>query len=357
VAFFYGTLAAVHASDRLVPSPGSALFRAANLPPLKPTDWIGFRPEGEQNRIESDHDRWGHPISYAASFAQNEKRKRRPRREKPDSTQREPPPIKEMQITTPLLDAISQNTIGYSEGYPAGVPREYAWCSGSYKPLNSSIPPLDFNAVTGWGQVYPKAGTPAHSTPEAMVEIANAKTYVHLKSGEWVLVQDQMRNQIVGGHFVTDFAGNAGVPMVTRTLPGGGMAFAAPPTGYNDHFWHSTRGTYTPGSVNGVYVEMDMRTNDPKANLIANIGADWWRDVSAEYVAGFANNPGAGMSNWIQLSTEWKTLRFYSSSTAQLQDNPPPPLIASANQEKPGFTRRFSVSTIYCQPAPRRQTQ
>ena len=67
-----------------------------------------------------------------------------------------------------------------------------AWCSGSYKPNGSSKPPSDFTAVTGWGQVYQRAGAPAYSNPNAAVEVANAKAYVHLKStGGLVLVQDQ----------------------------------------------------------------------------------------------------------------------------------------------------------------------
>ena len=37
-------------------------------------------------------------------------------------------------MATPMLDAIFQNTPGQSEGYALGVPKDYAWCSGSYKP-------------------------------------------------------------------------------------------------------------------------------------------------------------------------------------------------------------------------------
>jgi hypothetical protein len=35
------------------------------------------------------------------------------------------------------------------------------------------------------------------------------------------------------------------------------------------------------------------------------------------------------MSNWVQLSTTWRTLSFYSLSSAQLEADPPPPLAAS----------------------------
>jgi hypothetical protein len=72
------------------------------------------------------------------------------------------------------------------------------------------MPPAEFTAVTGWGQVYEKAGAPADSNPNATVEVANANTYVHIHAtGEWVLAQDQATNPINGGHFVADFSGIA----------------------------------------------------------------------------------------------------------------------------------------------------
>ena len=72
----------------------------------------------------------------------------------------------------------------------------------------NSAPPSGFTAVTGWAHVYQEAGAPAYSNPNASVEIANSKTYVHLKAtGEWVLVQNQATIGITGGQFVTDFAG------------------------------------------------------------------------------------------------------------------------------------------------------
>ncbi len=252
-------------------------------------------------------------------------------------------------IVSPMLDAITQNTPGYSEGYPVGVPNTFSWCSGSYKPPGSSKPPSNFTAVTGWGQVYQKAGAPAYSNPNAAVEVANAKTYVHLKStGQWVLVQDQATDNIAGGHFVSDFSGNAAIDMKVNTLSDGSTALDAPPTGYNDHFWPSSRGTFAAGTVDAVYVQMDMRVNDPNLQLIANIGADWWRNDSAGYVDGFNNNPGAGMSNWVELSTQWSTLRFYSWSTSQLRAAPPPPLADSTLETKPTITRRRANTSSPC---------
>jgi hypothetical protein len=232
-------------------------------------------------------------------------------------------PDGEIKKISPMQDDIIQNTPGHSEGYPAGVPATYRWCRGSYTPPKNGPPPC-FSAVTAWGQVYQKAGGPAYSNPNARVELANAKTFVHLKAtGEWVLVQNQAANQIAGGHFVSDFSRNRALSMTVTTNTDGNASFAAPPSGYNDHFWPTGRGTFKAGDVDAVYVQMDMRVTDP--NLIANVGADWWRDASAPYVADFSNNPGAGMSNSVELTTEWRTLAFSSSSFVF---QAPPPLAA-----------------------------
>jgi hypothetical protein len=84
---------------------------------------------------------------------------------------------------------------------------------------------------------------------------------------------------------------------------------------------------------------MDMRVNDPNLQLVANIGADWWRNASAGYVNGFGNNPGAGMSNWVGLSTQWSTLRLYSWITSQLRADPPPQLAGSTPETIPTVIR------------------
>ena len=223
-----------------------------------------------------------------------------------------------------VSEATKQNTLGQSEGFPEGVPHSWNWYQG-WNDDGLKIPPSDFTSVTGWGQIYQEEGQPANSDPNANVEIANAKTYVHLTSGEWVLVQDQATNPVVGGHFVTDFSGNAGYNMTPEAGSDGSVAFDAPPAGYNNHFWPDARGTYEPGTVDAVYVQMDMRATDPGSNLVASVGADWWRDANAPYLDDHSTNPGVGSSNWVELSTEWRTLAYYSSPSL-LESDPPPPL-------------------------------
>ncbi|WP_338824897.1 hypothetical protein [Bradyrhizobium septentrionale] len=223
-----------------------------------------------------------------------------------------------------LTDVIYQNTPGNSDGFPLGVPSSYSWYGGSTGHTGST-PPSNFTSVTGWGQVYPKSGATNDSNP-ANVQIANFQTWVHLKGGGWVLVQDQATDPIAGAQFLADFSGNTNSAWsVTRQADGSAMG-AAPLSGYNDHFWPGSRGSYTAGTIDGVYVQADMRTTDPNEHLVADLGADWWLNPTASYVDGFSNNPGAGMSDWVELTTSYQTLYFTSMTSAQLQADLPPPL-------------------------------
>src|SRR3979411_1334599 len=89
---------------------------------------------------------------------------------------------------------------------------------------------------------------------------------------------------------------------------------------------------------------MDMRVTDPNLNLVASVGADWWRDASAPYLDDHSNNPGIGSSNWAKLSTEWRTLGYYSVSTTQFQADPPPPLLGPTIVAWPTITSFSSDS-------------
>ena len=67
--------------------------------------------------------------------------------------------------------------------------------------------------------------------------------------------------------------------------------------------------------------------------------------------AGFSNNSGAGISNWVKLSTQWSTIRFYSLSTAQIQADPPPPLADFPRETTPIIKRRRASISSPCLPA------
>jgi hypothetical protein len=259
------------------------------------------------------------------------------------------PPSSEVKATPPSLDVIAQNTPGYSEGFPAGVPSTYSWCNGASKPPGGGEPPSDFTAVTALGSVYPKFGEPEYSNPDAKVIIANTKTYVHLHATkEWILVQDQSEDEIAGGHFDTKASRNTGIEMKLEPQPDGAIIISSPPPGRNDAFWIVKRGSYAAGAVDGVYVQMDMKTTDPNIKLVANVGADWWRGPDSAYVQGVHNSQGAGNSNWMELSTEWSTLLFFSGTNAHLTADPPPPLAESSLATKPIRTRRAPNTPSPC---------
>ena len=230
-----------------------------------------------------------------------------------------------------ITDAIRQNTVGMSEGAPLGVPTDYSWYTGVGG--GASAPPANFTSVLGWGQVYHEKDS-TYSNPNATIDVANTQTWVHLTAtNQWVQVQSQANNPIEGNHFVTDFSGNASIAMPVTQGSNGTATMAPPPSGYNDHFWNANRGEFAPGTVDGVYVQMDMKISDPNQKVVANIGADWWVTPTANYVDGFDNNPGVGMNNWMELTDQYRTLAFYSGSAAEFQANPPPPVTGAVTTE------------------------
>jgi hypothetical protein len=259
--------------------------------------------------------------------------------------------------TAPTLDAIAQNTPGRSEAFPAGVPSTYAWCSGAYKPPERGAPPSNFTAVTALGTIYPTFGAPAYFSPDAKVIVANARTYVHLRATkEWNLVQDQSKDEITGAQFAATSARNTATEMKIETQPNGAIVIDNPPRGRNGVLWIAKRGTYAAGSVDAVYVQMDMKTTDPKLRLVANVGADWWRDADAAFEPSFVSNQGAGNSNWLELSMDWSTLIFFSGSPSELRADPPPPLAEAANSAKPTSARRTANMPSPClRPVPRQR--
>src|SRR6185312_11106492 len=85
-----------------------------------------------------------------------------------------------------LTDAIFQNTLGNSEGFPLGLPTSYSWYGG-WNPYGVLTPPSDFSAVTGWGQIYPELGQPVVA---GNIEMTGFQTWLHLTNGTWVEAQN-----------------------------------------------------------------------------------------------------------------------------------------------------------------------
>ena len=243
------------------------------------------------------------------------------------------------------LSVIEQNSPGYSQAYPAGAPKTSSWCNGASKPENGE-PPADFTAVSGMAAIFPKFGATTPNS-DGKILVANGKTYVRLRSTkEWVLVQDQIENEIGGAHFDAIVPKNVAVQMKVEVQTDGGTLVDGPPPGRNDLMWLVRRGSFAAGTVDSVYVQMDMKTTDPNMKVVANVGADWWRAPDSPHNG--VNNRGAGNSNWVELSTDWSTLYFFSGSTTQFAADPPPPLAESPLPAPGGGTQRAANAASPC---------
>jgi hypothetical protein len=226
--------------------------------------------------------------------------------------------------STALSQAIYQNTLGNSQGAPLGL----SWNVDTTSTPSSPTPPSGWSSLTGWAQVFQQAGasvSPNHASDT--VQVQNFQTYVHIKGGGWVLAQNQATDGVSGANYIADFSNDTNIPFTTdQKNSDGSVTLNAPPPGYNDHFWPTGIYNFTPGAIDGVFVEAEMRTNDPSANLVAQLGADWWRNSTARWAGDNVNNIAVGINDWTKLTTQYQILYFTSLSAAQLSADPPPTL-------------------------------
>ncbi|MBR0953611.1 hypothetical protein [Bradyrhizobium canariense] len=229
--------------------------------------------------------------------------------------------------TSLSIDCVVSQNSGYDTGlYPDGVQIYFSWYPGGPAATGKTAPPADFSSLTGWGQIYPQVGA---SNSAASIYLKDYRVYVHLTDGGWQLLQDQAANSVGGGHYAATFANNSSSAMSLVVQSDGSVKMNSPASGYNDHFWIEPRGSYAPGTVNGVFSIAQLRTDGASANLIANFGGDWWRNGSAPYLyrnGVFVNNPGIGMGAWVKLTTSYQYFFFTTMTKPQLQADPPPPL-------------------------------
>jgi hypothetical protein len=229
--------------------------------------------------------------------------------------------------TSLSIDCVVSQNSGYDTGiYPYGVPTHFSWYAGGSAATGESAPPSEFSSLTGWGQIYPQVGA---SNVAAGIYLKDYRVYVHSKSGGWQLVQDQDANSVGGEHYVADFSNNSSSPMSLVVQSDGSVRMDSPACGHNDHFWIDPRGSYAPGTVDGVFSMAQLRTDSADGNLVANFGGDWWRDTSAPFLYQnevFVNNPGIGVSSWVRLTTTYQYFFFTTFTGPQLEAEPPPPL-------------------------------
>ncbi|WP_249147635.1 O-antigen ligase family protein [Bradyrhizobium sp. AUGA SZCCT0177] len=246
---------------------------------------------------------------------------------KPVQVQLHKPPALQPICTSLSIDCVVSQNSGYDTRiYPYGVKTYFSWYAGGPAATGNTVSPSDFASLTGWGQIYPQVGAPIVA---ANVYLKDYRVYVHLTSGGWQLVQDQATNSIGGQHYVADYSNNPSSEMGLLVQSDGSVRMNSPAFGYNNHFWIEPRGSYAPGTVNGVFSMAQLRTDNASANLIANFGGDWWRNTSAPYLyrnGVFVNNPGIGMGTWVKLTTTYQYFFFTTMTKSQLQAEPPPPL-------------------------------
>ena len=203
---------------------------------------------------------------------------------------------------TTIAQVLAQNSAGGSQGFPWKNPAKiasYNWFTGYVdSSVASNSPPTTWTSAVAWGQVYIQ-GDPATTYTTALgtgnpstdaVTIANMTIYAHKVGGGWTSAMSQQGtgNQMGCGYWAADYATDASTPVPAVQNADGSATCAIPPPGDAINFFPPNRGTFTAGSVDGVYATAQVKINNGSIHYLANIGADWWLDsgaISATYVA------------------------------------------------------------------------
>jgi hypothetical protein len=229
---------------------------------------------------------------------------------------------------------------GPHEGALHGVPAFWSW--GSYPEIDNP-PNTSFQAVTAWGQIYADAAA-IEPASGVRVEIKNMESYVwSLSQQTWI--RAQATTTVDGAHYLEDFGAstnnqNFSVPTDLRTEPDGGTS-SGMVDGYNFHFWPSSGRANVPAfDIGGVFTTYQARLTGPNAasaKYLANVGGDWWVNLTAPYnfTGPAGNNNQIGEGRFMYLNTTWQAIDFYTGgpysaavrgawTQMQLQASPPP---------------------------------
>lgn len=237
-----------------------------------------------------------------------------------------------MPVNQAILDEVMRQNAWTDNGlYPQGVPSSYSWyphgggpnISPQVRGLYPNVPDQSWNAINAYTHIFPKLG---EALPIAgdKIFMANTKVHLHKKTGGWITVQDQSVNSpIQGGWFVPtqDNYFPPGMTIVNR--PDKVAEYDAPREPYAAHVWPTPRGTFMPGTIDGVFVTMDLWVNRAGCKLVAMSSGDWWASPTAP----FPNNGGVGATDWIELTTEPQRCMYTHLTRAQLEADPTPELL------------------------------
>jgi hypothetical protein len=213
---------------------------------------------------------------------------------------------------------IAQNT-PFSPAYPSrpqGVPTYWSWYNG--RSVQNAVTP-NCSAIAAWGAVFPIKGAARNGFGK--LETRWHRAWVHRKAGGWQLAQAVGTNfKTEAGAFRANFAGNAATKVeITQLLAQGGARMSLPLLGDCLHWWPAPRGVFNASAINWCYHQQDIRVTDARDQFCVQVGADWWRSATAAY----PDNPGAGGSNWVKLTTSWTTVGFFSCTATQFRSDLP----------------------------------
>ncbi|MBS1991536.1 MAG: hypothetical protein JSS83_13520 [Cyanobacteria bacterium SZAS LIN-3] len=195
--------------------------------------------------------------------------------------------------------------------------------------------PIAFDATVNNASVVGFVGPTAGATVDrsAQVEFKDMKSYVHLKTGGWLQIEDQSKSEIIGGNWKDDMKGES-KNMTVRNAPND-ATMDAPPAGYIDHFWlHDGGGTIDPSKVDGFFSTAEARASVPNSGLSASLGVDWFKtDGTSD------GRFGTGKA----LTDQWQPL-YHSTLDRQTLANDPPPGISATTTDSPAATVTKSPS-------------
>ena len=214
--------------------------------------------------------------------------------------------------------------------YPYGI-NGYDWELGGFSYLGdpTRIPPSIYSEMTGWFIMYQQAAVlhgEAMPTVACNVSMRNFQTWNHLKTGGWVLAQNIATDAVTVEEVTPNQATDAPTqPAVTKNADGS-YTWPCAGAGYINHGWPNARGSFAAGTVDGAFLYLELKVDEPNANLIAASGIDWWQESSS----GAGTNTGYSESIWKSLGTNWTGFTGSSVAEAVLHSDPPPPLVGIA---------------------------
>lgn len=218
-----------------------------------------------------------------------------------------------------------------NEFNPDGVPNTYSWYSNAAQQGWMNLPPLDYSAVSVWGQIYTYGGyTPTGSNTR--VQIRNIETWIKsIATNVWTKVQ--FSTVPTGSSFVSDFVNESSVAASAKdeSANGGGISVVSG-NGYNYHFWSGARGVINPIDIAAVYSKFDARlvldkssgTDDrASSKYIASAGADYWRNSTSVWASDWSNNGSVVGGIFKRVDNNWKAFSCSTIPVVQMTANPP----------------------------------